>query len=51
MPTVDELHAKAIHYRDMKRNFEDPRVLEALEEIASELDCKAEEMAQEAGRP
>lgn len=44
MPTVDELRAKAAHYRAKKRDFQDPKVLEAIEEIASELDREADEM-------
>jgi hypothetical protein len=47
MPTVDELRAKAMHYRAMRRRITDPRSLAAMEELASELDRKADALEKE----
>jgi hypothetical protein len=42
MPTADELRAKAMHYRAMIQRTTDTRSLEAIQELASELDRKAD---------
>jgi hypothetical protein len=42
MPTIDELRAKAFHYRAMIQQITDPRSLEAIQELAAELDGKAD---------
>jgi hypothetical protein len=51
MSTVDDLRAKANHYRTLSKHVTDPRSLEAMEQLASELDDKADALEKEGGPP
>jgi hypothetical protein len=50
MPTIEDLRAKANHYRDMTKHVTDPRSLEAMQELASELDSQADALENEEHR-
>jgi len=50
MATVEDLRAKANHYRDMGKHVTDPRLLEAMQELASELDARADTLEKEEQR-
>jgi hypothetical protein len=47
MSTVDDLRAKAIHYREMEKHITDPRSLEVIQDLASELDRQADALEKE----
>jgi hypothetical protein len=47
MLTAEELRAKAMHYRAMAQRITDSRSLEVLQELASELDRKADALEKE----
>jgi hypothetical protein len=47
MNSPDELRKRAIHYRDMIRDIDDERAIEALRDLAERYDALAAEMEAE----
>ena len=47
MSRVEDLRAKASRYRAMRKYITDPRSLDAMQELAAELERKADALQQE----